>query len=71
MRLVAIALALGAGLFAFAQPAECVYCPSYRCYAPCAGGCTCITSPGESGGACYGVQHAERLVRAGWVRLGE
>lgn len=69
MRVLALTAVMLTGLFASAGPAECVYCPSYTCYGPCLQGCLCITQPGETGGKCYGVQLAERLLAAGAVEI--
>lgn len=69
IRILLIALTLGATGLLRAQPAECVYCPSYTCYGPCGMGCTCITGPGQMGGSCYGVQQAEAILADGGVEL--
>lgn len=70
MKKIALVLVLAtAALIGSAKPCEGGYCPSYRCYAPCGSGCVCISQPGQSGGNCYGVQHAERLLSAGAAEL--
>lgn len=57
-----IALAMVGGGLLYASPAECVWCPSFRCWSSGAcGQCTCIVGPGQSSGSCYGLQHAEDL----------
>ena len=68
--IVVAALVLGAWLAIPAPEAACVYCPTFRCYAPCGAGCVCIMPPGTlQGGTCYGVQEAEALVARGWTEL--
>jgi hypothetical protein len=70
LRLVALALVASAGVLASSQPAECTWCPTYTCHGPCGQGCACISQPGDaSGGRCYGVQHAERLLAQGGREL--
>jgi hypothetical protein len=69
MKIIAFALLVSTALFASATPAECTWCPSYTCYSPCYSGCVCISQPGQVGGKCYGVQHAERLKAAGMTEL--
>lgn len=69
MRFLALTAVICAAFFASAQPAECTYCASYRCYGPCISGCLCISQPGQIGGKCLGVQHADRLLEAGATEL--
>lgn len=70
LRISIVALAVFAGgAMLRAQPAECQWCPTYRCVAPCGVNCPCLTPPGGGLGQCYGVNVAPSLVEQGWREL--
>lgn len=64
--LVSVGAGLVTGVLILAAPAHCTWCPTYKCYAPCGGGCVCITPPGTTGGSCYGVERVPSLISKGW-----
>ena len=68
-KLIAGVLLAGATLLGAAEPAECVWCPTYKCYGPCGVDCLCISQPGEIGGRCYGVQGVPGLLAKGMEEL--
>ena len=68
-RLLVAALLVGAALFATAQPAACIYCPSYRCWGATCGACACVSPPGGGGGSCYGVERVPTLREQGYTVL--
>lgn len=63
--LAAVLIAGGVALLS-AEPAECVWCPTYKCWGPCGGDCVCVSPPGGGGGSCYGIERAPSLVAKGW-----
>lgn len=54
--LAAVVILAAFNFFAFTSRAECAYCPSFKCYGSCTGGCVCIKGPGKAWGHCYSVQ---------------
>lgn len=63
------AIVLGLGFLAVRKPAECSYCPSYRCYGPCGGECSCVTLGGEFGGRCVSVENRSWWLERGYSEL--
>lgn len=55
------------------QPAQCTFCPTWRCFGDCGfDSCVCLTPPGKvGGGACWGVEGEMRLLSRGYHRYGQ
>ena len=68
MKRLILAAAIGAASLLSGQPAECIWCPIYTCYAPC-GNCLCLVPPGGTGGACVGVNESTGLIESGWKEI--
>lgn len=62
---LAVAFAVLVGALLVGQPAACVYCPTFQCYAPCNERCACMVPPGEVGGMCVSFRNAPQ----GWSVL--
>ncbi len=66
--LTSMVLAVAAFQMFRPRVAECVYCPTYKCYSRCSAQCACVTPPGDyTGGSCYGIEHSQQLTVLGWT----
>ena len=68
MRHLFFAAALAIAVLFVGQPAACVYCPTYPCFARCTNQYRCVSS-GPGGGDCYSIQATEELIAHGFQEL--
>ena len=63
---IIIAIIVGLGVTAtLPRTAECVWCPTYKCYGSCGSQCVCM-SKDHGGGTCVSFQQSQELARLGW-----
>lgn len=51
---IAAGLTLGQGAVT-PQPAQCTWCPTYKCFGPCGGDCKCVSTD-HRGGQCVSIE---------------
>lgn len=51
----------------YPDPADCIYCPSFRCFGRCNHQCVCLVPPGSFGGECWGVDRVQVLISEGYT----